>query len=101
MAEPQQSQVPVAPNASDVSGTVVAVEPEPGGWGTVVVAIDEASDVGAFPNFVRPHIGQTIRVAVPPRAARDVPETGPIQARIAFRGDERGGRFVVIAPDAV
>ncbi len=90
----------VAPNASRIAGTVVGVEPEPNGRGSVWrIAVDRAIDVGNLPNFVRAHVGKIIPVHVQPRLKETVAEADTLEAQIAYRGDERGGGFVVVGND--
>ncbi len=97
MSRPQPSGVPAIPNASVVHGRVVAVKPEPDGYGTVLdIAVDEASGLDGMADFVGGHIGQTIRVYAHPEFRVGVGEGAEVEARVAFRGDARGGRFALI-----
>src|SRR5436309_2217806 len=86
--------VSAIPNAGLVRGRFIGAQPEE--WGsTWEIAVEESTDVEGMPNFVKPHIGQTIRVFVGDKAPTDVEVNDALQARVEYRGDERGGRFVV------
>ncbi len=92
--------VPVVPNASQVRGTLAHVTPEGDGCGSVwEIAVDETRDVDGMPNFAQPYVGATIQTYIHPRLQTDVQEKDKVQARVAFRGDARGGRFVLIDDD--
>lgn len=92
--------VPVAPNASQVRGIVARVTPEGDGCGSLwEIAVDETRDVDGMPNFAQPYVGTTIQTYIHPRLQTDVREKDRVQARVAFRGDARGGRFVLIDDD--
>ncbi len=97
MPEFQRSGVPVVPNASLVRGRVERIAPEPGGRGSVWdIAVEKSDDVDGMPNFTRAHVGQTIQVYVHPQLSHTVAQEDSIAARVAYRGDERGGRFVLV-----
>ena len=101
MAKPESSRVPVVPNESTVRGRIVRVSPGPGGQGSVwKVAVKEAKSVGGLPNFARDRVGETINVHTNPQADLNLTEADEVEARVAFRGDERGGRFVLVGDDA-
>jgi hypothetical protein len=93
------SRVPVIPNASRVHGRLQRVEAEPGGaiWHLHVAG---AADVPDHPNFVRDRVGQTISLYVPEGMAPPVAAGDAVEAEVAFRGDERGGRFVAVGDGA-
>ena len=94
------SAVPVVPNASRVRGKLVRITPEPGGRGSVwEIAVHEAGDIEGMPNFARDQVGQTIQVYVHPQLQHDLAQADQCEARVAFRGDERGGRFVLVEDD--
>jgi len=96
VAEPRFSGVAVIPNASRVRGRVLRVSAEPGGHGSVWdIAVETAHDIEGFPNFVKDHVGKTIQVYVHPRLQSALAEKDILEARVAFREDERGGRFVL------
>lgn len=96
----QPAGVPVVPNASQVRGRLIRIKPEPGERGSVwEIAVEEARDVEGFPNFAQAHVGQIIQVYVHPSIQHELAETDRMEARLAFRGDERGGRFVLIDDD--
>ena len=87
------SRVPVIPNASDIRFQVERAAADERG-ATWDVAVQESGDVPGQPNFARPYVNQTITVHAPPgvkAAAGDV-----LVARVAFRGDEGGGKFVLV-----
>ena len=90
----------VVPNASRVRGRLVQVQPEPDGYGSVwEVAVDESLDIDGLPNFTRAHVGKTIPVYVHPELEHELTEKDKMEARVTFRGDERGGRFVLTEDD--
>ncbi len=96
----QPSGVPVVPNASQVRGRLLRIKPEPGARGFVwEIAVYEARDIEGLPNFAKAHVGKIIQVYVHQESHRDLAEADSVEARIAFRGDERGGRFVLIEDD--
>ena len=100
MPEFQRSGVPVVPNASKVRGSLVRIKPEPGGRGSIwEITVDEARDIEGLPNFARAHIGEMIQVYVHQELLHKLAESDELEARIAYRGDERGGRFVLIEDD--
>jgi len=94
----QPAGVGVVPNASQVCGTLVRVSSDGNGslW---KIAVDETRDVDGMPNFAKAYVGDTIQVYVHPHLRADVTERGRVQARVAFRGDERGGQFVLVEDD--
>jgi hypothetical protein len=94
------ARAPVMPNAGRIRGEIVRIQPEADGFGsTWVVSVRDVKDVPGVANFARSYLGGTFALYVHPglqdRAA--VHET--ITATVAFRGDERGGRFVVLDDD--
>jgi hypothetical protein len=94
------SGAPVVPNAGYVQGKLVAVEPDPAGTGSVwQIAVHEARDVPGLPNFAASSIGKTIAVYIHPELKADVDVGATLQARVTYRGDERGGRFALIEDD--
>lgn len=100
MPEFGSSAVPVVPNESRVRGRLVRIIAEPGGGGSVwEIAVGQAHDIGGLPNFAKAYIGQTIQVYVHHQLQHRVAEGGVLEARIAFRGDERAGRFILIEDD--
>src|SRR5262245_50822362 len=95
------ARVPVAPNACQVRGRVKQVAADPDGRGAVwSLTVSDAVDLPGYPNFGRDQVGQTISVFVPKGTAPDVAPHDTVEARVAFRGDEHGGRFVVVEDDA-
>ncbi len=97
MPEFQRSGVPVVPNASLVRGRLERIEPEPGGSGSVwEIGVDGSDDVEGMPNFTRTRVGQKIQVYVHPQFPRTLKAKDTVEARVAYRGDERGGRFVLV-----
>ncbi len=101
MTKPEPSMAPVVPNASTVYGRIVGVKPEPDGYGSVWdISVKEAHDVGDLPNFAQDQVGNTIQVYIHPHLDLNLKEADEVKARVAFRGDERGGRFVLIEDDA-
>ncbi len=100
MAEFRPSSVPVIPNASRVRGRILRIRPAPSGKGSIwEVSVDDAQSIGTSPNFVQPYIAKTIPVYVHPELGGDFAEMEAIEARVAFRGDEHGGRFVLVEDD--
>ncbi|MBI1743122.1 hypothetical protein HYR54_08665 [Candidatus Acetothermia bacterium] len=94
-------RAPVTPNASRVRGQLVRIVPDPSGRGSLwEIAIDRAQDVEGLPNFAQAYVGKTIQVYVHPELKLVLNIGDTLQARIAFRGDERGGQFVLIEDDA-
>lgn len=94
------TRVSVVPNASRVRGTLLAVRPNVSGRGYLWdIAVEQTFDVEGLPNFVAPQVGKTIHAYVHPRLRSPVHTGEALEARIAFRGDERGGRFVLVEDD--
>jgi hypothetical protein len=90
----------VKPNASKVRGKLISIKPEPDGFGSNwEIAVDEAKDVDSLPNFARSHVGQIISVYVHPGLEYDLSEKDNLEAKVTYRGDERGGRFALIEDD--
>ena len=101
MAESRLSGVAVVPNASRVRGRLLRVSTESGSHGSVWdIAVEAAHDIEGLPNFVKDHVGKTIQVYVQPHVQSKLAEKDTLEARVAFRGDERGGRFVLSADKA-
>lgn len=100
MTQPRPQSAPVVPNASQIRGRLLQIRPEPDGRGAVwEVAVDEAHDVDGMPNFARELVGRPIQVYVHPELRPAVTESDPLEARVTYRGDERGGRFVVVGDE--
>ena len=100
MAAPRLSGAPVVPNAGKVIGRLLRITPEPTGHGSVwEIAVEDSRDVDDLPNFTKSHVGGAISVYVHPQLKHDLSETDRLEARVAFRGDERGGRFVLVDDD--
>lgn len=96
----QSSGVPVIPNASKVRGRLIRIKPELGGRGSVWdIEVADAHDVEGLPNFAQAYVGKAIKVYVNTQLQHDLAESDELEARIAFMGDERGGRFVLIEDD--
>jgi hypothetical protein len=92
--------VSVVPNASTVRGSLTRILPEAEGDGAIwEIRVDEAKDAGGLANFVRAYVGKPIHVYVQPHLQHHLAENDRLEARIAFRGDEHGGRFVLIGDD--
>jgi hypothetical protein len=91
-------RVPVIPNEALVRGKLVSIKTRGDGGSDFDIIVDNASDVSGYPNFAHSYIGQTIRLSVPPGVQfRDaLKENNSIEARVAYRGDERGGRFNLV-----
>jgi hypothetical protein len=88
---------PVQPNASKVRGRLVQITPRPEGLGEVwAIAVDDVASVDGLLNFAEAHVGDVIAVYVNERLRHRFTEQDRLEARIAFRGDQRGGRFVLI-----
>jgi hypothetical protein len=101
VADEEFSAIPVVPNASLVRGRLLSVKPWPGGPGTEwAIVVDGAQDVAGLPNFVRDYVGKTINVRVRSEIKPPVPEHHSLEARIAYRGDERGGLFTLVGNEA-
>lgn len=100
MFRQQAGRAPMVPNASRVRGRLIGIEPEPDGNGANwEIALDEAQDVDGLPNFARAYTGQVIQVYVHPELQTDVSEKDRLEARVSYRGDERGGRFALVEDD--
>jgi hypothetical protein len=86
----------VIPNAALVRGKLISVKVRPDGGSDFDIIVDKAFDVSGYPNFARSYIGQTIWVSVQPGLQHALQESDSIEARVAYRGDERGGRFTLV-----
>lgn len=96
----QPAAVPVVPNASMVRGKLLRIKPEPDGQGAVwEIRVDEARDVQHYPNFAESYVGEIIPVYVHEELQNALAEQDMLEARIAFRGGEHGGRFVLTEDD--
>ncbi len=85
------------PNASQVRGRLVQIITDPVSESPVwVISVEEAADVEGLPNFVQPYVGSQIHVLTPSSLERRPAPGDQITVRIAFHGDERGGRFVLV-----
>ncbi len=100
MLQMPSASISVAPNASQVRGTLKHIMPEGSGRGsTWEIAVDEACDIDGLPNFAQAYVGTTIHTYIHPQLHFPIAENDKVQARVAFRGDERGGCFVLIDDD--
>ena len=94
------ARAPVMPNAGRIRGQVVSVRPEADGRGTTwEVAIRDVQDVPGMANFARSYQGGTVALFVHPGLTGRAGVHDTITAKVAFRGDEHGGRFVVVDDD--
>jgi hypothetical protein len=85
------------PNAGRIRGEIVRIQPEADGFGSIwEVALREVQDVRGFANFARGYLGGTVALYVQPGLQDRAAVHDSISAKVAFRGDERGGRFVVL-----
>jgi hypothetical protein len=90
------SAVPVMPNAGSVQGRLLDIQPAPGGGGSLwQVAVSAVHDVPGYPNFARDRVGQTLSVFVPRGLGHGLQKDDTVEALVSFRGDERGGLFVL------
>lgn len=97
MPENKPPGVPVVPNQSIVQATIVQISRDPNGAGWVwQLTVLAAWDVKGYPNFVKAYVGKHIEVYVQETVKVKLSENDSFQARIAYRGDERGGRFTLI-----
>lgn len=55
----------------------------------------EVRDVDGMANFVQSEVGKNIEVYVHPAMDANLAASDSIEAQVAFRGDEHGGRFVL------
>lgn len=100
MLQMPQAGISVVPNASQVRGMVKHIVPDGNGRGSIwEIAVDETCDVDGLPNFAQAYVGTTIHTYVHPKLHPPIAENDKVQARVAFCGDERGGRFVLIDDD--
>ena len=90
--------VPVVPNASRIRGRIVRQTAGEEGalW---EISLDTAEDVEGMPNFAHSYVGQTIQVHLHPTLKTSVKQGDSVEARVAYRGDERGGRFAIVGDD--
>ncbi len=94
------ARVPVMPNAGRIRGQVVRIQPEPDGFGaTWEVLVRDVQDVPGLANFARSYHGGTLPLFVHPGLQDRAAVHDSISAQVAFRGGERGGRFVVLDDD--
>ena len=92
-------RVSVQPNSCQIRGRVLHIRPESGNSGAVWdVAVSATDDIPGSPNFAARHVGDTIQLFVHPEMAGAVTEGEFMSATVSYRGDERGGRFAVVAP---
>jgi hypothetical protein len=88
------------PNAARIRGKILHILPEADGFGAIwEVAIRDVQDVPGFTNFARSYRGDTVSLFVNPGLQARATAHDRIAAKVAFRGDERGGRFVVLDDD--
>jgi len=100
MSRRPMARAQVKPNASKVRGEIISIRPEPDGFGSNwKIAVAEAKDVDNLPNFARPYVGQIISVYIHPELKHNLSEKDQLEARVTYRGDERGGRFALVEDD--
>jgi hypothetical protein len=98
MSPLQKSAVSVQPNEARIRGKIVGVKPD-GAGSSWEVALEEVRDVEGMPNFAQSEVGKKIKVYAHPEIETDLTPGDAFEAKIAFRGDERGGRFVLAHDD--
>ncbi len=100
MSSDRPKSVPVVPNVAVVRGKFLGTEPSPDGDGsTWKIAVEESRDVEGMPNFLHAHVGKIIQVFVGSKRPLDFGVNDALEARVAYRGDERGGQFVLMGSD--
>ncbi|MBN1284029.1 MAG: hypothetical protein JXB47_01380 [Anaerolineae bacterium] len=104
MDMPNFGAIPVAPNASLVTGTV-QWPAQPGDdedkpWKpAVTLLVHKARDIGDLANFCADEVGGVISVTLRGRDVK-LPRPGTeIRLRVEFRGDEYGGNYYANAED--
>jgi hypothetical protein len=94
------ARAPVIPNSGRISGEIVQIQPEADGFGsTWEVSVRDVEDVPGFTNFARSYLHGTLALYVHPGLQDWAVVHDHIVAKVTFRGDERGGRFVVVDDD--
>ena len=89
--------VPVVPNESIVQAQIVQITRDEDGQGWVWQStVLSTRDVKGYPNFAQAYVGKHIEVYVQTTLRIRFSENDSFQAHIAYRGDERGGRFTLI-----
>jgi hypothetical protein len=97
---PSLARAPVMPNAGRIRAQVLRIQPEADGFGsTWEVSVQDVKDVPGFANFARSYLDSTLALYVHSGLQGRAAVHDTIAAEIAFRGDERGGRFVVLDDD--
>ena len=61
-----------------------------------VKQVEESFDVRGLPNFATSFVGQAISIYAQRALPRGVSQSDRVEARVAWRGDIRGGRFVLL-----
>jgi hypothetical protein len=96
----KHAAVSVVPNASRVRGQLLHIGPDRGGRGSLwEVKVKEARDVPGMPNFAVAHVGKAINIYVHPELKSPLKAGDTLEARVAYRGDERGGEFAIVDDD--
>ncbi len=91
-------RVGVVPNRSLIRGKVVAMRPEPDGYGqTIEVEVADSENLGDLPNFV-PHAGQRIWFYLS-ESPMELHLGDDIEAKATYRGGAGGGRYSLLPDD--
>ncbi|MCI0486054.1 MAG: hypothetical protein L0229_05590 [Blastocatellia bacterium] len=99
MSVSKSHSIKAAPNQSLVRGEVVAIRPEPDGYGlTIDLAIMESENVDDLPNFTRDAIGQTLSCFLSDSDVTLRPGDR-IEAKVTYRGGPGGGRYNLLPDD--
>ena len=92
-------RVGVVPNQSLIRGKVVAVRPEPGGYGqTVEVEVANAERVGDLPSFIHQVAGQRLLFYIS-ETDLDLHPGDCIEAKATYRGGASGGQYSLLPDD--
>ena len=93
---PGPRAVPVVPNSARVRARLLGVRDDPAGGSLVSLEVRSADDVPGVANFIKSRVGQVIEAKIPAGITTSGAESDEVQVEIAYRGDEGGGRFVVV-----
>lgn len=99
MPDGPSHQSRVVPNAGYVVGSLRRIVADPDGGSVWTIAVEETRDIGNHPNFAKDRAGAALDVYVGPGLKKAFHEGDRIQARVVYRGDERGGRFALVDDD--
>jgi hypothetical protein len=97
---PPERHVRVVPNESSIVGRLERIASADEGGAVWTISVERTRGVGQQPDFARGETGKSIDVYVSAGLETSLQEGDRLEAQVTFRGDERGGRYVLVGTGA-